>query len=58
MADSTVKKEQGTNGYVHSVEAGCQEEDRSVDVISERKKDPVLVLVRLTEQENSSKKNC
>lgn len=54
MTSCTVKKEQSSDSYVHSVEAGGNEEDGSVDVIAEREKDTVLVLVRLAEEEDSS----
>lgn len=49
VTNSTVKKEQSSNRYVHSVEAGGNEEDGSVDVIAEGEKNAVLVLVRLAE---------
>lgn len=49
VADSTVKKEQSSDGYVHSVEAGGKEEDGSVDVITEGEENSVLVLVSLAE---------
>jgi hypothetical protein len=35
VTNSTVKKEHSSDCYVHSVEAGGNEEDRSVDVITE-----------------------
>lgn len=53
VASCTVQKEESSNSYVHSVEAGSNEEDRSVDIIAEREKDPVLVLIRLAEKEDS-----
>jgi len=54
VTSCTVQKEQSSDSYVHSVETGGNEEDRSVDVITEREKDAVLILVRLAEEEDSS----
>jgi hypothetical protein len=53
VASRTVKKEKSSDSYVHSVEASGNEEDRSVDVITEGEKNAVLVLVRLAKQEDS-----
>lgn len=54
VAGCTVKKEKSSDSYVHSVEAGGNEEDRSVDIITEREENSVLILVRLAEQEDGS----
>lgn len=54
VTSCTVKKEESSDGYVHSVETGGDEENRTVDVITEREKNTVLILIRLAEQEDSS----
>jgi hypothetical protein len=55
VASCTVKEEQSSDRYVHSVETSSNEKDRSVNIITEREQNTVLILVRLTEQEDSSK---
>jgi hypothetical protein len=54
VTSCTVQKEQSSDSYVHSVEAGGDEEDGAVDVITEGEKDAVLVLVCLAEEEDGS----
>lgn len=55
MASCTVKKEQRTDCYVHTMKAGCNKENGAINVIAEGEKNSVLILVRLAEKENGSK---
>ena len=57
MAQPAESKEQGPNSYVHSVETSSNKENRTVDVLTSRKFNAVLVLVSLAEQEGNAKQN-
>ena len=55
MAHSAESKEQGSNGYVHSVKTSSNEENGAVDIFASGKLNTVFVLVCLAEQEGNTK---
>lgn len=54
MAHSAERKEQSSDRYVHSVEPGSDEENRTVNVFTSGEFNAVFVLVRLAEKEGNT----
>jgi hypothetical protein len=54
MTDSAESKEEGSNGYMGSVEPSSNEKNRTVNVFASRKLNTILVLVGLAEKKSNA----
>jgi hypothetical protein len=54
---SAESKKESSDGHMRSMEAGCNKENRTVNVLTSGKLDAVLVFVRLAEKEGHTQKN-